>query len=217
MVIRFVFVGEGPSDTPLVDHLEALCLRYGARQVKPFFPDLRRIPLPNRTVEAKIRAALTLTPDADIVFVHRDADSRDAMPRRAEIENAASEVGSEKPCVPVVPVQETEAWLLLDEASIRSVAEKEKGRIPLEIPSPARVESIAKPKEKLMEMLAIASELSGRRLKRFRVKFPQHRRRLIERLDIDGPISQVPSWQQLCKDIESTLATMRDARKDTSN
>jgi len=116
-----------------------------------------------------------------------------------------------------VPVQETEAWLLLDEESIRSIAGKPSGRSPLEIPSPARVESIAKPKEKLMEMLAIASELSGRKLKRFKKRFPDHRRLLIERLDIDGLISQVPAWQQLCKDIESTLATMRDIRKDTSH
>jgi hypothetical protein len=205
MTVRFVFVGEGSSDEALMEHIEELCLRAGADEVAGVAPDLRRHSRKSSTVPEKIDHALQLEPDTDLVFAHRDADDENPAARRKEVHAAFQAVGVERPRVAVVPVQETEAWLLLDEDAIRFVAENPDGNVQLDLPTPARVESVANPKEILQETLISASELSGRRLKRFKRRFPQQRRRLIERLDLDGPVSQVPAWKQLCKDIEQAL------------
>ena len=63
----------------------------------------------------------------------------------------------------MVPIQETEAWLLLDKGSFRRVAGKPKVRTPLDLPTPTNVENIANPKELLKESILIASETTGRR------------------------------------------------------
>src|SRR5690606_40429727 len=52
------------------------------------------------------------------LFVHRDADARDPTERLTEIDQAFKLIKS-PPYVRVVPVQETEAWLLVDESAIR--------------------------------------------------------------------------------------------------
>lgn len=208
MNVRFVFVGEGSSDEALVERIEELCLRAGADEVAGVAPDLRRHSQKSSTVPEKIAHALQLEPDADLVFAHRDADAEDPAPRRREVAEAFQAVGVDQPRVAVVPVQMTEAWLLLEEEAIRFVAENPNGNVQINLPSPARVESITDPKEKLRETLIAASELSGRRLKRFRKRFPQQRRRLIERLDLDGPVSRVPAWKRLCEDIEQALSDL---------
>jgi hypothetical protein len=202
-------VGEGPSDEALVERIEELCLRAGADEVAGVAPDLRRHSRKSSTVSEKIAHVLQLEPDANLVFAHRDADTQDPAPRRSEVTEAFRGVGVEQPHVAVVPVQMTEAWLLLDEEDIRFVAENPNGNVQINLPSPARVESVTDPKEKLRDALVAASERSGRRLKRFRKRFPQQRRRLIERLDLDGPVSQVSAWQRLCEDIEQALADLQ--------
>jgi len=62
------------------------------------------------------------------------------------------------------------------------------------------VETIANPKERLKQVLATASGFKGRRLKKFRQNFPQHRQKLLETLELEGPISKVPAWQRLFKE-----------------
>ena len=58
-VLRFVFVGEGSSDSSLVPLLELLCVRAGATRASGLVPDLARLrPPPGNTVAAKVAAAL---------------------------------------------------------------------------------------------------------------------------------------------------------------
>jgi len=216
MNIRFAFLCEGPSDKPLSIHLEKLCLRNGAS-------DVQGVPLSHvrnqksKKVEDQLEALLQQDTNWDLIFIHRDPDSPDDSQRRKELRKAVKKADIKLPHVLVVPIQEMEAWLLLDEQIIRFVAENPKGHAQLNLPKPSRVETISSPKERLQEILITATQNRGRKLKRFKKRFPDHRRLLIDRLDIDGLISQVPAWQELCKDIESTLATMRDVRKDTSH
>ena len=207
--IHFVFVGEGPTDNGLVPHLEALCVRAGASEVSGVVPDFRLLPLHvGHTVHNKAAAALRLEPSANLLFVHRDADSRDPSPRYLEIERELASISGVPLHVSVVPVQEVEAWLLLDETPIRRVAENPRGTTPLLIPSSMNVENIASPKEQLMALLTQANGASGRRLRKFREAFPRHRRRLLESLNIDGPLVSVPSWQRLVQDIEEAVRSL---------
>ncbi len=198
MRIHFVLVGEGSSDDGLIPHLENLCIELGASEVTGASLDYQRLKQSIRkTVEAKLQAAMLLEPTANLFFVHRDADSQDPVPRISEITEAVSRCGLEKPWVSVVPVQETEAWLLLDEAAIRTVAGRPRGRRSLDLPHPREVESVTSPKEKLQEALVNASELIGRRLARFRREFPAHRHLLLQRLPTGGALFEVQSWSRL--------------------
>lgn len=210
--IHFVLIGEGSSDAGLIPHLEKLCIEAGADEVSGTSPDFQRI---NESVgsdiEAKIRATLALEPSANLIFIHRDADSRNPEPRYSEIVLAVQSSGYTSSYVAVVPVQETESWLLLDEREIRQVAQKPNGRRRLYLPRPRGVERVANAKEKLQDTLVVACELSGRRLDRFKRNFPVYRKLLLQRLPIGGPLNQVRSWVRLRRDLERALQALRDS------
>lgn len=206
--VSFLLIGEGSADAALVSHLEELCLRCGADEVSGVAPDLALLPKVGHRVVEKLRAGLQLEPAVDLVFLHRDSDHLDANPRRGEIMSALQETQPHPPGIPLVPVQETEAWLILDEAQIRLAADNPNGRADLEIPRPEEVESIAQPKELLFNLLRVASELTGRRLRRFERTLPRRKRRLVEELRCDGPVSRVAAWQRLRADVEEVLSNL---------
>lgn len=157
------------------------------------------------TVVEKLRIALKLEPTVDFAFLHRDADSQDPRPRYDEIYEAVQEVAVDLKYVALIPVQATEAWLLLDESEIRKVAENPSGHNALDIPNPSAVESIADPKGRLEEMILEASERSGRRRDKIRKNLPQKKRQLISGLAADGLVSEVPSWTKMFSDLKSLI------------
>lgn len=208
--IRFLFIGEGSSDSELAGHLERCCVLAGADEASGVAPELSRLPEQvGHTVAAKLEAALRLEPDVDFAFLHRDADSRDPQPRHDEIYQAIQEVSTNLRYVAVVPVQETEAWLLLDEPEIRMVAENPNGRTCLSIPAPNTVENIADPKTRLTETILDASEQRGRRRDRIRKKLPQKRTLLIRRLNAEGLVQEVPAWSRMFFDLKSLIHELK--------
>lgn len=119
----FVLVREGPSDDGLVPHLRELLVRAGADEVLGSSRDYRG------SVRERLSLVAGEAGSVDVVFVHRDADGRDSEPRRSEVLQAAAVLAdSGIHVVPVIPVQELEAWLLLDEDAIREVVGKPSGR-----------------------------------------------------------------------------------------
>jgi len=204
--IQFLFVGEGSSDLALVSHLEALCVHCGAEEAVGVAPDLRSLPTPvGTTVREKVEMALRLEPNANLVFVHRDSDSRDPEPRYQEIERQVTALRVDISWVAVVPVREIEAWLLLDDPGIRRIAGNPRGTQQLQIPTPAEAERLADPKARLKSTLSAASGLTGTRLAQFNRAFPRHRRRLLEALGCNDPVRGMPSWQRLVHDITTTI------------
>ena len=110
--LTFFLLCEGTSDEALVEHLETLVSRRGVDEV---------LGIPRSgggSVLEKLRTMKAEGAAFDFVVVHRDADQRDAGPRIAEVEDALRETGLAG--CPVVPVQMTEAWLLVDESAIRT-------------------------------------------------------------------------------------------------
>lgn len=206
MNINFVLVAEGASDYALVTHLEALCNHCGAKEVTGVALEFERLPASiGRTVLDKLIAAKKAEPGANLFFIHRDADSRDSSSRHQEIKDAAEACQLMVDYIAVVPVQETEAWLLLDETEIRRVARKPKGRAQLDLPRPHQIENVANPKERLQAILIDASEASGRRLDRIRRDFSNQRALLMRRLSIDGSLSSVPSWIKMRDDLQRVI------------
>lgn len=120
---RGLFVAEGSSDMPLADVVESLFLDRGVPLVLAR-PDFGMLPAKvNKDVGSRLKAGRDLVREhLDLVVVHRDADNAGADARLAEIRSAVVETAVCAHVVPIVPIRMTEAWLLLDEDAIRTVA-----------------------------------------------------------------------------------------------
>lgn len=197
--IFFVLLREGSSDDGLVPHLQRLVIEAGADEVAGTVRDHRG------TVSAKLAALLNDGVLPDLVFIHRDSDSPDHTVRYQEIVEAAGVHGLEV-VVPIVPVQELEAWLLLDEAEIRRVVGRPSGRGSLGLPAAGKVESVSDPKRLLQDALLTASEATGRRRAQIKRDFGRHRGILLARLDLWGGIQTVPAWRRLRSDVERVVS-----------
>lgn len=200
-------LAEGSSDRPLISVLERLCARrlgIGHIEIEWANEHLARHGS-GRSLTAKITTLLEIDPGYDVLFVHRDADARDPTERLTEIDQAFKLIKS-PPYVRVVPVQETEAWLLVDESAIREHLGIPSDP-PLDLPKLKHIERRANPKELLKELLSRAT--TSRRASKVKMlserRFNELRAQLLESLDVDGPVCQLSAWQQLVADINRAL------------
>ena len=204
---RILFLGEGTSDEGIAVHVERIAEGCGL-DVALTVPDLGLLPLKDRTVRGKLEAVMTLGATFDLVVVHRDSDNVDRREREQEIREAVEIAVPECPHVAVVPVKMTEAWLVLDEVAIRSVAGNPAGRMSLGLPGPREAERIADPKAVLREALVAASGLTGRKRTIFQRGFSHQRRQLLERLDHNGAVQHLPSWRTFVDDLQNAFAAL---------
>ena len=204
--MRFLLACEGPSDAGLVRHIERLIADAGEPEVdgESWF---RGGPLAD-----KIRNGLAVAEGmADLLFVHRDADSDGAQARFEEIANAMDVVADAPRWVGVVPVHMTEAWLILDEEAIRRAVGRPNGRIALDLPTPREAERRAHPKNILTNALLAASEATGRRRRNIQRDLGRLRQRLLTNLPIHGRLTQLNSWTRFRDDTLRALSDLRDA------
>ena len=200
--LTFTLLADGPSDAALIP-----ILRWSLRQhmqlttIQSEWADLRRLPNPPRDLPSRILEALKLYP-CDVLFVHRDAENQNPNLRYSEIEEAmervAAEIGSKK-YVCIVPVRMQEAWLLINQAAIRRAAGNPNGKNALAMPDVSEIESIQSPKNRLLQLLKDASELRGRRLKKFRPT--KHVHLIAANISDFSPLRQLPAFQRLEADI----------------
>ncbi|GHJ44692.1 hypothetical protein Cs7R123_20340 [Catellatospora sp. TT07R-123] len=199
-----LFIAEGTSDLPIAEIVESIFLDFDT-MVHLSKPDFSLLTGVKKDVGSRVSAGVQLlrgTP-LDLVVVHRDADNAGYQARRDEIDKAVSEELMAE-TVAVIPVRMTEAWLLLSEEEIRIVAGNPRSRKELSLPQIHEVERLADPKTTLQQCLLKAADVTGRRRDAMAKRFNQHRRQLLERLDRSGPVSALPSWRQLVRDIGAT-------------
>ena len=208
MKVKFVFIGEGPSDTYLIPHIEDLVIRAGAEEVKGEAPDFSVFSQPvGASVEDKLKASLSLYTNVDFFVIHRDADNDGIDPRRQEIEDATTLLGVEH-WVPVVPVKMIESWLLADREKIKDVAGCSSPGVDLGLPALKSIEKAGQAKDKLKSALFTASGLSGRKLEKFKKRFCEMRMRLLNDLDGDGPVQHLPSYKAFHRDLHLCLTSL---------
>ncbi|MGV0041600.1 hypothetical protein [Mycobacterium colombiense] len=198
--LQFALVREGKSDDGLTFPIRKLLAQAGVPGV---IGEARTYTGNTRT---KLEQVLAEGVVPDLIFVHRDADAPDPAERRAEIIETAIELGCRDKVVAVVPVQETEGWLLTDDSEIRAVVGRPSGRTRLSLPAVRRIEATSNPKEILEEACRIACEKSGARLQKVSDRFSTHRAILLERLDINGPINELVSWRRFVEDLTAAAA-----------
>ncbi|MFA7233248.1 MAG: hypothetical protein WC076_03965 [Terrimicrobiaceae bacterium] len=200
---KFTLLADGTSDRALLSVLRwMLSQHHGNLEWIGQTAEVQNLPKKPKGLAGRIRATLELFP-ADVLFVHRDAEKESPDRRREEIASAFSEVkvaASPVP-IPVIPVRMTESWLLISEAAIRGASGNPGGRIALQVPAIRNLEGIPDPKEVLKNLLIAASELKGRRRKKFH--FPEHRARVPDFIEDWSVILQIPSAARVYDDIAS--------------
>jgi len=206
--LRFTLVGEGSSDKNLIPILEWAVRQQGVEVAQGQFARWDLLPKRPATIAEKIIAGLSLYDECDLLFVHRDADqSDDPTPRRREIEAAVSEAKATQaisiPSLPVIPIRETEAWLLIEEKAIRKAANNPNGKNDLKLPSHKRIEKCTDPKKELQRVLRTATEWSPQRLKRFDTETAMAR--IAEHISDFSQLRKLTAFQRL----ESDLAALR--------
>lgn len=198
--ITFYFLCEGTSDEALSDHIETLISRQGVPEVV----GISRAS--GGSVHEKLKALRDEGTPFDMVVVHRDADSHDPGARIDEVRRALTELGIHG--CPLVPVHMTEAWLLVDELAIRSAVGRPSGSESLELPKLHEIERRSDPKAILKSAILTASGTAGRRRKQANTRWSGYRRTLLERLDIDGSVTRLPSWQRFTADLERAVVAL---------
>lgn len=208
--LRYTLVSDGSSDRALLPILSWLLIEHRVRRpIQPEWADLRRLPHPPRNLTSRIEKSLDLYP-CDLLFVHRDAeiraDSRSYDQRKAQIISALATVNinsAQIPSICVVPVRMTESWLLIDEAAIRRAAGNPNGQRPLNLPPLLRLERLPNPKNELYMLLKEASELRGRRLRKFDSR--RSAARVTEFITDFSQLRSLPAFSALEADVEETI------------
>lgn len=205
----FVLSSDGSSDRALIPILKWL-LQEQFSATHAFignWGDLRNQRQPPKTFPERIERCLKLYP-SDLLFIHRDAEGQSTRIRLDEIQNALTQVRQRAHVeipqyVCVVPVRMQEAWLLFDEQAIRNAAENPNGKVELNLPRLSTVEHIPDPKETLDAALESASELTGRRLKKFQTRISASRVHVSELIADFSPLRILPAFQRLEADIQN--------------
>ncbi len=198
--LRCTLLTDGPSDRALIPILEWLLRQQIALGVEITWADLRRLSPPPRHLAARVAQATELYP-CDLLLVHRDAEAEPRERRLAEIEEAVSavEAWDRDRTVAVVPERMTEAWLLIDEAALRSAAGDPRGTVPLAMPAVQQLERLPDPKRTLHDLISTASGLPGRRLRRFRMDQAVHR--LAQGIEDYSPLRQLAAFRALEEEV----------------
>lgn len=168
--LQFTLFAEGTTDRALLPILEWLIrVTHHPDTIGREF--LAKSALRQQSMADRIQTAVELFP-CDILFVHRDTDKQEPELRYAEVASAMETLAANGFSVPhlcVVPIRETEAWLLLDEGAIRKAAGNPNGTQELGIPKIKHIESVPDPKATLYDILRVASGKHGRRRSSFDV------------------------------------------------
>lgn len=210
--LGLALVAEGPTDErflgPLLRRVVVeACLELCRSEVEvgdvaPVWrPGPGRPPLADFIVETAQRCRET----AHILFVHTDGGGDPDRARRKRFQPAVERVSAE-PGLPrmvaVIPVRETEAWLLADGDAIRAAFGTTLDDARLRLPARSvEVERVPDPKALLDQVIAAAH---GGRLRRTHPSASPYFDVLGERVRLDS-LRQLPAYRRFESDLRSVL------------
>lgn len=195
--LSIVIVVEGSSDSALEWPVRWLFKSLGIDRPLEIQTSFRSQE-PSSSLEGKLKTACQLF-EPDLILLHRDSDGTSYEKRLEEIQTVSGIVNPVT-VVPLITVRMMETWLLISESAIRIASGNPQGRQPLGLPKIAQLEKIADPKSLLFKLLRDASELKGRRLKKFS-EF-EARKIAAEEIEDFSPLLQLNAFQALKNALE---------------
>jgi hypothetical protein len=203
--LRYSLLADGSSNRILQYVIEWAVRRLGVRIEGGRWGDLSLLQNKPGDLVDRARRVVELYP-CDLLFVHRDAERELFEQRLAEVRSTLAKLAGRY--VPVIPVRMTEAWFLHDESAIRRASGNPQGTVPLNLPAVRDVEALPDPKRVLFEALLVATELSGRGLKRKRRDRFRMRMRVAELIDDFEPLVGVPAFDRFLVEVEQGLRSL---------
>jgi len=203
--LTYTLVSDGASDRALIPILTWALRRQGYDgPLDPQWADLRRLKSPPSDLGLKVQWSLELYP-CDLLFIHRDAEGQPLAEREQEITRVVQAVKPEflPPFVPVVPVRMMEAWLLIEEAAIRSAAGNPNGDNELDLPIVSRLENLPNPKGVLHNLIREASGLGAHR--RQQLKVGQLVYRIADLVNNFSPLESMPAFARFSAELRHVL------------
>ena len=195
MALIYTLIADGSSDKTLLKIIKwSLDDLYPTLPNEGSFADLRFLPNPPKGLMGKVKSAIILYP-YDIVFIHRDAETTNSKiieQRYNEIRVEIGEVEFDK-TICVVPIKMMEVWLLIDKVAIKKAAGNGNFSGEINLPAIKNLEIHNQPKMLLHELLADASGLKGRNLKKFNPDKVVHL--VAEYIDDFSPLRQLVAFQ----------------------
>ena len=204
--LTYTLLSDGSSDRGLLPILSWLLGQHLPHaRIQRQWADLSRVRRPRQPLSATIDFTIRYYP-CNLLFVHRDAETAPRGLRVTEITEARSKSANpDFPAVCVVPVRMTEAWLLLDEEAIRRAAGNPRGHVALELPRLRDVEQLPDPKALLRKLLLAATELPGRRLKKFRGRVSAAARDVGALISDFTPLRQLSAFSAMEEELQQLI------------
>lgn len=149
-------------------------------------------PQKNGSQEQKILAAATEACGYHLLIVHADADAPTSVKAHKMLFDPGLKLvrqAGESACqdlLPIIPIQEMEAWLLTDKSALLKELGTNKSASELGIPPLRQIESIAQPKERLEHIVRLVNQ-------------SRPRSRPIERGDLYEPMGKTVSLAKLAE------------------
>ena len=143
--------------------------------------------------------------DPNLIQVHRDSDNTDLAKRKQEIDDALRHLPPPTQVVRVIPVKETEAWLLADRAAILRVLGLDQFDSEVWAHYPKNVEEV-EAKSRLRKILE-----DSRRIARWRprdINFHGDRTRIGQELKDLKSLRKLSSFQAFEEDLRNALQTI---------
>ncbi len=192
-VLRHTLVSDGPTDANLIPIINwTLKEAVGVQLAEGMHAEFWRLPRKPANITERLVKAVELFP-CEVLFVHRDAEKEEPIARFDEIRQAFGAARVRLPVIAVVPVRMLEAWLCFSEKAIRQASGNPNGKVALNLPPLKRIESCPNPKVDLREALLTASELSGRRRKKFDTETAFWR--IVDCIEDFSPLRELPAFQ----------------------
>lgn len=208
--LRYTLVSDGPTDRVLLPIIAWVLEQIpwpDERRFESQFAESRELQR-GAGLAGKIESALRRYP-CDLLFVHRDAESSDEAVRRHRLEEISLAMEGRSICyVPIVPVRMTEAWLLIDRAAICHAADNPHSKADISLPPLRRLEDHPDPKALLHELLALASERNGRRLKAFRGELTRRGCFVPDYISDFTPLRQLPAFRAFEEETQRTIESL---------
>ncbi len=212
MTIKFTLVTDGSSDNALVPILVWLCRQHIEDAIEGQWFDPRPFAPPSLSLPERIDRSIKLFP-CDVLFIHRDAENAGREKRLSEIADALEslpDIEENAPCICVIPVRMTEAWLLFDETAIRRAAGNPNGKMKLDLPSIREADQVPDPKKLLFQALEAASGLGKRRRKKLNLSVCRHR--VAELAKDFSPLRDLDAFRRMETDIRQLPFAKRQLR-----
>ncbi len=198
--MELALIAEGTSDKVLIHPIRWLCNDIQPNWSYEIEPIIFDNISPKPDLSAKVEIILRQNRH-QIILVHRDQDTMTRLNRTMEIENAVQSARLKAnsaavfTCIPIIPVQMTEAWFLIDEAAIKNVAGFRNNRASLSLPTLRQLEGVPDPKALLYDKIRTASGHTGRKLKKVRPQQIIHT--LADVIEDYSPLDQLSAFQSL--------------------